>query len=179
MEEEIWKFWKETYNKSCGKRVYEVSDLGNVKINGKLLDISKYKPYTGGYIRFGSDYKLHRVVAELFIPNPDNKPCVDHIDGNKHNNRADNLRWVTHKENMNNSITRERINTSLNKPEVKEKLRLHMVGDKNPMKNEITKEKSRKSLIEYYKTHDGYWKGKELPEEMRNNMSISARNRNK
>lgn len=52
---------------------------------------------------------VHRIVAEAFIPNPQHKPCVDHIDCNTFNNSADNLRWVTHKENMNNPITRQRM----------------------------------------------------------------------
>lgn len=45
---------------------------------------------------------IHRIVALLFIPNPENKPCIDHIDGDRANNHADNLRWVTAKENSNN-----------------------------------------------------------------------------
>lgn len=42
---------------------------------------------------------LHRVVAELFIPNPNNLPQVNHIDGNRENNKASNLEWVTGSEN--------------------------------------------------------------------------------
>jgi len=43
---------------------------------------------------------VHRVVAEAFIPNPNNLTDVDHIDGNKRNNHVSNLRWVTHGENI-------------------------------------------------------------------------------
>ena len=52
---------------------------------------------------------IHRMVAMSLIPNIEEKPYVDHIDSNCLNNHVDNLRWVTHKENMNNPITREKM----------------------------------------------------------------------
>ena len=47
---------------------------------------------------------IHRLpkIGEYYIDNPNDAPCIDHIDRNKLNNSIDNLRWVTHKENMNN-----------------------------------------------------------------------------
>ena len=98
---------------------YEVSDKGNIKsVNyrgtGKSA-IRKQSISKNGYMRVilsdngkNKTYFVHRLVAAAFIPNPENKPCIDHIDGNRANNHADNLRWVTVKENQNNPITKSK-----------------------------------------------------------------------
>ena len=49
-------------------------------------------------------FKLHRLIALAFIPNPDNKPVIDHINRNKQDNRIENLRWATRSENSRNKI---------------------------------------------------------------------------
>ena len=55
------------------------------------------------------NYLVHRLVAEAFIPNIDNKPHIDHINTVRDDNRVENLRWVTHLENQRNPITNKRL----------------------------------------------------------------------
>lgn len=64
--------------------------------------VRKNKKYLGVRIQ-GCYHLIHRLVAETFIPNPENKPTVDHIDRNPNNNCLSNLRWATHSEQRDNS----------------------------------------------------------------------------
>lgn len=84
---------------------YQISNMGKVKsFLGKKERILKYR-YTNRYCRVslhkGNDSLIHRLVAEAFIPNPDNLPEVNHKDENPLNNCADNLEWCSHKYNLN------------------------------------------------------------------------------
>ena len=98
MENEIWKNVNIDNNEFID---YFVSNLGRFK-NSKGIIMENYKPHHSGYIyvRVNKEkYALHRLVASTFITNLENKPFVNHIDGNKINNSVDNLEWVTCKEN--------------------------------------------------------------------------------
>jgi len=91
---------------------YSVSNLGNVMslnyLNQKKPKLLTPIKHHGGYliVHLGASKirMIHTLVARAFIPNPDGKKFVNHIDGNKHNNKVSNLEWVTCKENINHAI---------------------------------------------------------------------------
>lgn len=122
---EIWKDIKGY------EGVYQVSNIGRVKRLKRSFDCatayggrvtlkelilkprydSKVRGLKHGYFRVslkGKNFCIHRLVAESFIPNPDNKPYVDHIDTNIENNKASNLKWVTALENNRNILSRKK-----------------------------------------------------------------------
>ena len=88
---------------------YAVSNTGKVK-NVRTGKEIKQVENSSGYLTVGlcqnekkANFRVHRLVALTFIPNPKNKEDVNHIDGNKKNNHVDNLEWNTRKENDNHA----------------------------------------------------------------------------
>lgn len=115
-----FKLKEEKWKKHPNYPNIEVSNMGRVieKVGDKFFEKIQSKTPKGYLtITIGKNEnithpKVHRLVAQTWIPNPDNKPEVDHISSDKLDNRAINLRWTDHKENMNNEVTKEKISNS-------------------------------------------------------------------
>ncbi len=88
-DEEWRKIWTKTGD------TIEVSSLGRVRRRTTIT----YGCLNDGYKYVSNNLAVHRLVASAFIPNPEDKPLVNHIDGNRSNNVVPNLEWVTHSEN--------------------------------------------------------------------------------
>lgn len=110
--------------------IYEISNLGNVKsiknniilkpfINKKLYNRKTVSLHKKGVQKI---YKVHRLVASAFIPNPKNKKCINHLDNDPRNNNVLNLEWVTHKENIQYAVKQGRLTFNKN-----------MKGESHPM----------------------------------------------
>ena len=123
---------------------YEASTIGNIR-NTKTKKL-KAVVFDGHYWKFGFDYyfegkeyrgwyRVHKAVAETFIPNPENKPTVNHIDGDHANNTVENLEWATAKEQsvhaskiLKRNCGENSYNAKLSNEEVKKIRDLYKVG---------------------------------------------------
>lgn len=113
--------------------LYEVSNKGNVRsvdrhvMCGKGYRLLKGKPMnphpnSDGYLTVGlhknnqrNHYLVHRLAADAFIPNPNVLPFIDHINTVRDDNRVENLKWCSYKENANNPLTKEHLICKKNK----------------------------------------------------------------
>lgn len=121
MQEEIWmpiEGYEGLYEVSNTQKVRSVDRILNhptgtclVKSKLKSLQISNKGYYCLSLYKNGQGkvHLLHRLIAKAFIPNPDNLPEIDHINGNRLDDRIENLRWTTRKGNMNNPVTKDRM----------------------------------------------------------------------
>ena len=116
LHDEIWKNVREI---EPDADEYFISNKGKIKNkNGELSEGRLQNGYNIGYIGKDVTRKLvHILVAKLYIPNPENKPCVNHKDGNKTNNCVTNLEWNTYSEN-----TQHAFDTNLNSHGIKIKV---------------------------------------------------------
>ena len=104
---EIWKDIE-------GCNTHQVSDKGRIYVVTTDQIIYGYLSHGYRYVNITDfegkkhKYAVHRLVAQAFVPNPENKPQVDHIDSNPLNNEASNLRWVSQEEQLNNEETKKK-----------------------------------------------------------------------
>ena len=155
----------EIWRKIEGFENYEVSNLGNVRsLKNKKVKILKLIKRETGYI-FINLYKnkkihhksVHRLVASTFIPNPQNKSQVNHIDGDKTNNKVENLEWCTAKENSQHAW-----NTGLSKS---------LKGEKNPMYGKHHTKETKNKISESLKGEKNSFYGKHHTEETKQILS--------
>lgn len=164
MDNEIWKDIPGYEGR------YQASNLGRIKsiLRGETR-IKKLRLDKCGYLQVcininGKQYNktVHRLIAKTFIKNIDNKPCIDHVNTIRTDNRVENLRWVTHKENCNNELTRKHL-SEVNKgkelsEEHKTKLKLSRIdikGEKNPFYGKTHSEESKKKMSESKRGQNG------------------------
>ena len=117
---------------------YEASSDGRIR-NAKTGNLIKQYPHKDGYLRIqiaGKTHTVHRIIASTFLPNTDNKPEINHIDGIKTNNAVSNLEWCTRSENQKHAYRMGlKSSTGINNPrcklaeaDVREIKRLHSLG---------------------------------------------------
>ena len=158
--EEVWKDIKGY------EGMYQVSNLGRVRslnriitnknkkyeIKGKIISNSTsklgYKKVTLQSNGERKTFQVHRLVAQTFINNPNDKPQVNHIDGDKANNQVHNLEWVTSSENITHAFA---IGLKQITEEIKEKMSESTKGANHPMYGKCHTEEAKRKMSEGHK----------------------------
>ena|SRR3990167_3830110 len=200
LSEEIWK------DVPGYEGYYQISSLGRVKVVPKVVksrnrasgvntrtiseSIKVNEIAYNGYARItlsklakSKRYSVHRLVAIAFIPNPENKPAVNHINGIKTDNRIENLGWVTNSENEMHSF-RVLGKKIIHSEEARKKMSIAQIGrkfsDEAKKKMSLAKigkrmsDETKKKISDYQKKHPvNYWLGKKMSEETKLKMSLS------
>jgi hypothetical protein len=129
--------------------IYEISENGDVKRIAKTNNqygmghILKHNIINGyAHVQLHKDSKVkimrvHRLVSMAFIPNEQNKPHVNHIDGNKLNNHISNLEWCTRSENVSHALKTGLSNISITQKESIANTMRKRIGDKNPNSKKV------------------------------------------
>lgn len=138
---------KEIWKKIEGFDNYSVSKDGEIRNTktGRTLKKQSNRGYECVSLwknGKGKRLQVHRLVAIAFIPNPNNLPCVDHINTIKTDNRVENLRWCTQKENCNNPLTRKN-NSKSRKGKVLSKEHKQKLSDSHKGKRHSDKAKRK------------------------------------
>lgn len=139
---EVWKDIEDY------KGYYQVSNKGRVKSLDRMVLRFKYCDLhikerilksalsNKGYVQYflskdgkRKTFKVHRLVAQAFLPNPEHKPEVNHIDGIKTNNQVDNLEWLTAKENMLDAVKNGFLQKGKNHPRARGVVQMDILGN--------------------------------------------------
>lgn len=151
----------EEWRDVIGLEGYQISNMGRIRsvdrtiavgshkrdIVGLILKTNKDKDgYEGVNLKIGGKSyrkKVHRLVAEAFIDNPDNYPCIDHINGIRDDNRVENLRWCTVKMNANYELAKKNRSSAIKQSYVSNPnlrtIRANTFGKSNMQRVEVFK----------------------------------------
>ena len=155
----------EEFKKIDGYDNYEISNLGNVR-NTDTGRVFKPCKNRDGYLHVclskngtQKDFRIHRLIALYFIPNPDNLREIDHIDRNKTNNSISNLRWISKSNNLRNRPKKQNTSSKymgvyFDKKEGKYRAEIRINNKHKYIGNYDKEEDAGKAFDNYIKEHN-------------------------
>lgn len=177
------EIWKEIN----GYPNYQISNFGNVKSlkNNKILKFSLEQYKRCSLYKEGKrkTFRVHRLVANAFIPNPNNYKTVNHIDGNKYNNCVDNLEWCTLSYNIKHSYDmlgrapyfKSKKHSKETKEKISEKLRNKKKSQEHIENLKLSKRKKSKQIMQFDKQNN-FIKTWNCAIEIEENLGIKSSN---